>query len=86
MYCQANILSWHRKSFKHIKTYSQNVREVVLCEQCDAFLVTEEDNKGAKALKKNGHLLYGLCQKKLSILSIYGILVWKLMPIEWRYW
>ena len=27
------------------------MREVVLCEQCDAFLVTEEDNKGAKAFK-----------------------------------
>ena len=74
-----------RKKFK-FSPRDESSNEFLLCQDCDAFLVTEENRKEATSAKYTwpSFIISTLTNDK--VISIYGTKTWQLIPKQWRYW
>ena len=63
-----------------------DINIVHLCQECDAFLVTEENKTKAKEAKYTWPSFILSVLTNSNVASVYGIKVWQLIPTPWRYW
>ena len=72
------------RKFKYSPRYHDE--EFYLCQECNSFLVTEDDKKIAKSAKNMwpSFIISTLCSEE--VVSLYGNKAWQLIPHCWRYW
>jgi hypothetical protein len=75
-----------RKKFKIVKSSTADVKEVLLCKECDNYLVNDIDKKIAKSSVNTWPSFICAVLLNPQVIENCGNAVWKMIPNVWRHW
>ena len=75
-----------KKKFRFAPRERGDDEHFYLCQECDSFLVTEDDGDTAKSAKFTWPSFIISTLMNENVISVYGNRAWQLVPTYWRHW